>query len=113
MRSLGPRVAPLDLRTARPPAKRADAFYLSQEWRSFVEMLIVERFGDKRNARCQDPQCEQRQRRGIRLFGDHVKERKDGGALFNKSNVLFRCGACHTRKTNEHRARRMGVMLAG
>lgn len=89
------------------PAKVADPFYLSMEWRTLVERLKIERFGSAKNARCQDHQCRSPERRGIRVFGDHVRELKDDGAKLDPHNVLFRCGSCHTRVTAERRATRL------
>lgn len=91
------------------PPKQADSFYTSPEWRALMEAIIRERFGSRDNARCEDPQCRTPYRRGIRIFGDHIREVKDGGALLDKANVLCRCGACHSRKTAEQRAARHGV----
>jgi len=104
MRMLTGRVATLDVRIAKPPPKKADPFYLSPEWRALLARLMVERFGSPANARCEDPLCKSPGRRGVRLFGDHVHELKDGGAPLDPHNVLFRCGSCHTRKTAEARA---------
>ena len=100
---LGNRTPVLDTRSARPPAKTANPFYLTPEWRSLVAEIIRER-----GARCEDPACRYPGRTGIRVFGDHVVELADGGAPLDKANVMLRCGSCHTRKTNTERARRMG-----
>lgn len=91
----------------RLPEKKAEPFYLSPEWRALMEAIIVERFGDRAHARCEDPECRTPHRRGIRIFGDHIRERKDGGALLDKGNILCRCGSCHTRKTASERAKRL------
>lgn len=96
---MSPRLAQVDQRTAAPVPKTADPFYLSSAWRSLIAKLIAER-----GRRCQDTGCG---RVGCRLFGDHVVELKDGGDPLNPSNVLLRCGACHTRKTARERERRM------
>jgi 5-methylcytosine-specific restriction enzyme A len=106
MHTLGKRVATLDTRTALPPDKCAEPFYLSQAWRVFVRGLIEERFGGAALGHCEDRACRHPQRQGIRLFGDHIHELKDGGAPLEGANILFRCGACHTRKSNEARAAR-------
>jgi hypothetical protein len=87
--------------------KAADPFYLSAEWRAFVEAEKIRRFGSARNARCQDHQCRMPERRGIRVFADHIVELRDDGAKLDPMNVLFRCGSCHTRVTAERRARRL------
>lgn len=98
------RTALLDTRSAKPAPKRADPFYISTEWRALVAEIIRER-----GARCEDPSCRYPGRIGVRVFGDHIVELKDGGAPLDKTNVMLRCGSCHTRKTNAERARRMGA----
>ncbi len=90
----------------RPAAKQTDPFYLSPEWRSFVDRLIEQRFGSKAVARCEDVACQQPNRWGIRVFADHVHEIRDGGDRLDARNILFRCGACHSRKTAAERGRR-------
>ena len=101
---LGNRTMLLDTRSALPAAKTTDPFYLSPEWRALVAEIIRER-----GARCEDPSCRYAGRTGARVFGDHIVELKDGGAPLDKTNVMLRCGSCHTRKTNVERARRMGA----
>lgn len=93
----------------RTPEKKAQPFYLSPEWRSLMEAIIAKRFGGRDKARCEDPECTKPYRRGIRVFGDHIVEIKDGGALLDERNILCRCGSCHTRKTGEARAMRYGL----
>ena len=39
-------------------------------------------------------------RAGMRVFGDHVVELQDGGAPLDKTNVMLRCGLCHTGEAN-------------
>ena len=99
---LGNRTLSLDTRSAKPPAKTANQFYLSPEWRALVAEIIRER-----GARCEDPQCRYPGRTGIRVFGDHITELQDGGAPLDKANIMLRCGSCHTRKTNTERAKRI------
>lgn len=100
------RLVTSDLRKVKPPPKEAARFYLSKEWIALVAEEIERRFGSKARAHCEDPLCKYPHRRGIRLFGDHIKELRDGGAMLDPDNVMFRCGSCHTRKTIEERARR-------
>lgn len=90
------------------PAKRADPFYLSPEWRALMDRLIAER-----GRRCQDPECNTPNRVPSRIFGDHIIERRDGGADLDPSNVLLRCGSCHTRKTAQARAQRVAFRPQG
>jgi hypothetical protein len=102
LRVLGSPLRPLDLTTAKPAPKRADPIYATPEYRQW-RTIVIRRAG----GRCQDPECRTPERTGIRLFADHVKELKDGGAPFDPDNGLARCGACHTRKTARERAKRM------
>jgi hypothetical protein len=101
LRILRPALAVLDARTALPPPKVVDPFYLSPAWRSLVTEIVRER-----GSLCQDPLCKRANRLVHRIFGDHVVELQDGGAPLDKSNILLRCGACHTRKTLATRAER-------
>ena len=100
--SLPPMVPTLDTRTARPLEKATDPFYKTADWREFIQQIIV-----VRGARCEDPQCKTPNRIPTRIFGDHIKELRDGGARLDPANIMLRCGSCHTRKTLEERARRM------
>lgn len=96
MKCLRPRVATLDLRTARPAAKTADPFYLRPEWRGLVDGLIAQR----------GRRCEACGRVNCRIFADHIVELKDGGAALDPTNLRLLCGACHGRKTAASRAAR-------
>lgn len=102
IQTLGSRVAAVDTRSAPPAPKTADSFYRSQEWRDLLDQIIAER-----GRRCEDPKHDaSRPREGIRIFGDHIVEIRDGGAMLEPCNVMLRCGSCHSRKTAEMRARR-------
>jgi 5-methylcytosine-specific restriction protein A len=95
----------------RPPARRgmvvvrekkADPFYLSPEWKALMRDIIR-----ARGRRCEDPRHDPASPRdGVRLYGDHIIERNDGGAELDPANVLLRCGPCHGRKTAQARAAR-------
>jgi len=82
----------------------ADPVYASREWRALIAAII-----EQRGRRCEDPKCKTPGRTGMRVFGDHVRELKDGGALLDPRNVLLRCGSCHTIKSNAERAKRMAT----
>ena len=106
--TLSSRVSTLDTRTARPPARTWEdrkaseprqGFYQSPEWRALRDRLTKQR-----GKRCED--CG---RAGTRIYCDHVVELRDGGAGLDPSNVRLRCGSCHTRKTANARARRLGL----
>lgn len=103
LKTLRPMVASLDVRVAAPAPKEVDPYYGSaahREWRR----VVIGRAG----GRCQDPGCDAPARTGRRLYADHVKELRDGGAATDPANGMARCAACHTRKTNAARAARMG-----
>jgi 5-methylcytosine-specific restriction enzyme A len=82
--------------------KKADPFYLSPEWKALMRDIIKQR-----GRRCEDEQHDpSKPREGMRVYGDHVIEIKDGGALLDPNNILCRCGPCHGRKTAAARADR-------
>lgn len=93
--TMAPAIGSLAPRLKVPP-KVADPFYLSAEWRQFIDEVKVER-GFK---------CEDFGPHNGRLVGDHVREIRDGGALLDRSNIMLRCEACHRRKTAKARAAR-------
>lgn len=102
VQQIAPRFATIDARTVPAPEKRADAFYLSTEWRAFVAELRT-----KRRWVCEDPQHDATQpREHRRIYPDHIHELKDNGAPLDPANIMLRCPACHTRKTIEERAKR-------
>lgn len=99
IKMIAPVVRTIDTRTARPPAKTADAIYMSPAWRQLIASIIEER----------GRQCQQCGRTGTRIFGDHVVELKDNGAALDRRNVKLLCGSCHSIKTAAARAARMAV----
>jgi positive regulator of sigma E activity len=107
LQSLGQKLAPSSRVKVRLPEKKVLAFYLTPQWRALMDSIVFERFGTRANARCEDPECTQPGRRGVRIFGDHIREVKDGGALLDKRNICCRCGSCHSRKTAAERAKRL------
>jgi 5-methylcytosine-specific restriction enzyme A len=105
LRTLQPRLQVATLQTAKPPAKRADPFYVSPEWIALRDRVRWEAQG-----RCQAPGCGRMERR---MFVDHIVELRDDGARLERENVQLLCGACHTRKTAAERARRMTKPMGG
>lgn len=99
--TIAPRLATLDTRTSRPPPKIADAELLTPEHRAWA-LEVKNRAG----WRCEDCGA-QGGRGGVRLYADHIKGRKDGGAALDPANGRCRCPPCHQRKTAAERARRM------
>jgi 5-methylcytosine-specific restriction enzyme A len=94
MRGLSPRPAALRSRLT-PPAKRAAPIYTSPEWRALLAAIVKHR-----GRRCEDPRCDVAGGRtdGV-IYGDHIVEIKDGGALLDPQNIMLRCARCHGRKT--------------
>lgn len=95
--TLAPRLKILDTRTARPAPKRADAELLTAAHRGWADE-VKKRAGFR---------CEDCGATGVKLYADHVKERRDGGAPLDPTNGRCRCGSCHGRKTARERAARM------
>ena len=103
LRTQPDRVKAIDTRRVPPPPKTADPFYNSPEWRSLMAEIIAER-----GRICEDPHCDGKTHStGMRVFGDHIIELRDGGAALDKRNVRLLCGAAHTRKTAAARASRL------
>jgi 5-methylcytosine-specific restriction enzyme A len=99
--TLRPMFVTLDTRVAKPPSKQVDPFYQTPEWREFAARILNER-----GRYCEDPLCTDRDCSNRRIYPDHIKELKDGGAPLDPANILLRCPSCHTRKTIEERAKR-------
>jgi hypothetical protein len=85
-----------------PRPKTADPIYNTPAWRALIAGIIKQR-----GRRCEDPKCKTPGRIGMRVYGDHIKELQDGGALLDPRNVLLRCASCHTTKTIAERKIRM------
>ena len=102
LKALASRIAKLDTRSAPLPPKACDPFYLSREWRGFVDKIKRER-GEV----CEDPSCKGPHYPGQRIYPDHVVEIHDGGAKLDPSNVMLRCAKSHSAKTARERAKRM------
>lgn len=101
--SLPPLVGSMDMRTARPAPKMADQFYLSSEWRSLVATIIKQR--GRKCQRCGETHDEDG--RSIRVIGDHIVERKDGGSDLDPGNIQLICWPCHNAKTASEKRKRM------
>lgn len=95
--NLAPRMTVLNAATAKVPDKVAEPFYLSAAWRGLMADLLTRR----------GRQCEDCGRTGCRIFGDHVRELKDGGSALDPANVRLLCGSCHGLKTAAVRAARV------
>lgn len=97
LKAMAPRVAGLAARVAALP-KVAEGFYLSAEWRALLRRIKAARGN----------WCEVcgAGGKGVRIIGDHIVERKDGGADLDERNVKLLCLPCHNRKTVAAKAKR-------
>lgn len=85
--------------------KQADPYYASASHISWRDAVIA-----RANGRCEyvdvsGVRCTKSQPR-YRMFADHIVERRDGGDQTALSNGQCLCGAHHTLKTAQERARR-------
>ena len=83
---------------ARAQAEPFQRFYGTAEWQRTREAVITER-----GRRCEDCGATP-----VRLFVDHIRELRDGGAPHDPRNLRVRCGACHAAKTAAVRTERAG-----
>jgi 5-methylcytosine-specific restriction endonuclease McrA len=89
------------------PPKIADRFYLTKEWRDLVASIKRERGAYCEAVLPSGQVC----RSGFRIIGDHIHERRDGGADLDRTNVQLLCFPCHQAKTAAARkARARGQM---
>jgi 5-methylcytosine-specific restriction enzyme A len=101
--TLRPRVAMAPQRLA-PRAKQVDAYYSTPEHRAW-RLAVCKRAGWRCEAIENGVRCEASAARGDRMFSDHVRERRDGGADQGEGKCL--CGSHHSTKTNQERDKRM------
>jgi 5-methylcytosine-specific restriction protein A len=80
-----------------PPAKTADPFYLSAEWKRLVARRKL------------DPDYYEARRRakpGERVILDHIVERRDGGVELDPANTQWLTMGEHNAKTAREKAKR-------
>lgn len=77
--------------TLRVPAKKAENFYQSKEWKAAAAKCRA-----RSGYRC--CKCGAHRSQGRQIV-DHIIERKDGGADFEQSNLQLLCLPCHNTKT--------------
>lgn len=106
LKTLGSRISTMDHRRVKPAHKVVESFYVSAAWRNLMDTIIAQR-----GRICEDPKCPKPHPPISRIFGDHIIERRDGGADLDPNNVQLLCGAAHTRKTMRARAARAGLTL--
>lgn len=97
--SLPQRFATLDTSIGTAPSKESAPYYRSAEHQAWRALVIR-----RARARCEWPGCG---RAAGRMFADHIVELRDGGSAADPANGQCLCGAHHTLKTNQERAKRM------
>jgi 5-methylcytosine-specific restriction protein A len=80
-----------------------DWVYRDPRWRALIARVRQE-VGERRQDEQHDPG---KPHAHIEL--DHIVELQDGGAPFDRSNVMFRCRSCHVRKTARKKADRQAA----
>jgi len=103
LKTIGPTLAPLDMRVAKLPPKTPDEIYTSPAWRGLVAAIKRERG----NACEECGRSHDDKGKALRIIGDHIKELKDGGAPFDRGNIKLMCLPCHNTKTAAERAKRL------
>lgn len=106
VRMLQPSIKRLDVRSSQPAPKTADPELLTPEHRAW-RSAVLRRAGYRCEAMDDGKRCTVSA--PVRLFADHIVERKDGGAPLDPRNGQCMCGSHHTRKTQAARAARMAV----
>lgn len=101
-----PRLATASTRRVATPPKVAADVYQSPEYRQWREAVIA-RAGRRCEVVTDGKRCWKREPHN-RMFADHKVEIRDGGARFDVNNGQCLCGAHHTAKTAQERAKRRG-----
>jgi 5-methylcytosine-specific restriction endonuclease McrA len=117
LRSIPPRLSRPALSRLQSRPKVAESFYKTDRWRALVASIKAER-----GRRCEA--CgKTREPDGspVKLILDHIIERRDGGADYDRGNLQLLCtavggngrphaggtlGGCHNRKTARAKAER-------
>jgi 5-methylcytosine-specific restriction endonuclease McrA len=71
------------------------SFYQTKEWADFRSAIVKER----------GRRCEKCGAIGP-VVADHIQEVRDGGALYERRNIMLMCLPCHNSKTAESRVER-------
>lgn len=104
IRTLKPTLRTISTRIATIPRADAEArrtkptedFYGSAAWKAV--RLEVQRASNRT--------CQGCGKTNTRIYVDHIIERQDGGAPFDKANLMALCASCHGKKTARERAKR-------
>ena len=95
--TLPPRLPTADMRAIKPLPKQADPELQTVEHRAWRDAVLLQA----------GHACQGCGHTGVRLFADHIIERRDGGRLLDPANGQALCASCHTKKTVQARADRL------
>ena len=98
------RLQTVNFQTVACMPKTAAAIYQTAEYRQWREAVIA-RAGRRCEAVDGGKRCWKAEPRN-RMFADHKREIRDGGAPFDLDNGQCLCGSHHTAKTAQARAAR-------
>lgn len=104
VRMMAPLIPKVSGRTVQLEPKQAEPFYQSQDYLAWRGHVIARAAG-----RCEAIENGARCSKAAplhRMFADHIKERRDGGAPFDADNGQCLCGRHHSLKTARARANR-------
>lgn len=97
------RLAIQDTRSIRAPPTTTNPFYRSPEWTTLMSRLIRQR-----GRACEEcGRTQEEDGRPVRIYGDHIRELRDGGAPLDPANIRLLDANCHNKKTAAERAKRL------
>jgi 5-methylcytosine-specific restriction enzyme A len=102
LHTLAPRLRAINTSTIKPPPKLKDPVYNSPEFAAWRALVIARAHGrceaiDEHGQRC--PKAKPKHR----VYADHIRELRDGGALLDPNNGQCLCASHHEIKTAEVR----------
>jgi 5-methylcytosine-specific restriction protein A len=101
LKILKPSIPTLSGRTVAVEPIASDPIYRTAKHSSWSQEIL-------KNAGYRCERCG-RTSRETRLIADHIVELKDGGD-YSPGNGMALCGSCHTRKTNQAKRLRYGLV---
>jgi 5-methylcytosine-specific restriction enzyme A len=105
-RIIKPLLRRFDSRSVRPPAKKADAHYLSPAHTAWRFRVIGRAGGQCEAMEVDGTRCSRRQPYD-RMFADHIAELSDGGSALDPNNGQCLCAHHHGLKTIAARVARL------
>jgi len=108
LRIIGRKVTPSTRFHVRLPGKTVSPELLTADHRAWRQ-AVLKRAGYRCEVIENGMRCNRRAP-ASKLIADHVKERRDGGALLDLRNGMCVCMPHHIAKTRQVRAQRYGVL---